>query len=340
MRILIYGAGAIGSYMGHLLAQAGEDVTLLARGRQAEALKRNGIQVQWQDGPSVTTRVQACEPGKYEGRFDLVIVTLKSMQLAAAAQDMMRALSDDGVLVMVQNGLPWWYFERMDSPWRGTRLDCLDPEGVLARTIALDRVLGAVIYKPVMLPAPGQLFLPKIDSNKLIIGEMDGRISARANRAAEVITRAGMPVEVTPDIRAAKWGKLGVNLIWNPLCSVTQSSPGYIAEQPGATELVRCIVAEAKAAAAAVGVTLDMDAEVQLARAAGNYKQQPSMLQDLRAGRPLEIDAMVNAVIEIARVAKVEVPTLAGLAVALGLLDQRVRSEKAAIGPHHPNRGD
>ncbi len=333
MRTLIFGAGAIGSYLGGLLAGNGADVTLLARGAQYRALTDHGIQFEWADGRSKQVGVKTCEPGAAGSSYDLVICTLKSMQLAGAADEMMAALAPDGALVMIQNGLPWWYFDQVDSPWRGRQLASLDADGTLAKKIALDRVVGAVIYKPVTGKAPGHLFLPKTELDSLILGELDNRLSERTQRIATFLTAACMPTEVTADIRAAKWGKLLLNVLWNPLCTLTQSAPGRIAATAGGAELVRQLSRESAAVAASIGVVSELEVEAELRRVAGNFAQTPSMLQDLRAGRPLEWDAILNVIIEIAGLTGVAVPALRNVAACIGLLDQRVRTEGVAICP-------
>jgi 2-dehydropantoate 2-reductase len=333
MRILVYGAGAIGGYLGALLAQRGEDVTLLARGATREALARDGLHVSWQDGRQLDVAVPTCEPGAAPGRFDLVVVTLKSMQLPGAAKDISATVTPDGAVVMVQNGLPWWYFDRAESPWAGTRLRSLDPDGTLAATLDLDRVVGAVIFKPVMVTAPGRLFVPRGKSDRLRIGEVDDRPSARLQRIAAVIGEAGLPVEIAADIRRAKWDKLLINLVWNPLCALTQSPSGYIAGTPAGAALARSMMAEGVAVARSVGMPADFDPDEELRRVHGNFTQQPSMLQDVRAGRPLEWQAILGVVIEIAALTGVPVPTLKTIAACVGQLDERIRADGVAFPP-------
>jgi 2-dehydropantoate 2-reductase len=326
MRILIYGAGAIGGYLGALLAHRGEDVTLLARGATREALARDGVHVTWHDGRELHVAVPTCEAGQAPGRFDLVVVTLKSMQLPTAARDIAACTSEDGAILMVQNGLPWWYFDRVASPWAGTRLHSLDPDGQLAASLDLDRVVGAVIFKPVMANAPGRLFIPPSPRERLIIGEVDDSRTPRLDAIARTVGDAGMPVEIAPDIRAAKWEKLLVNLVWNPLTALTQSPAGFIAAGPGGADLARAMMAEGVAVTRALGVDTGFDAERELQRVAGIFTQQPSMLQDVRAGRPLEWQAILGVVIEIAALTGVPVPTLQAIAACIAQLDERIRT--------------
>lgn len=331
MRVLIYGAGAIGGYLGALLSDCGADVTFIARGETLRALNERGVVVEWADGRSRLVPVKACQPGLSREKYDLVFVTLKSMQLADAASDIGACVAADGKIVMIQNGLPWWYFERIDSPWRGRAIPSLDPNSKLANSFDLDQVVGAVIYKPVTVLAPGRLFVPAVRADKLVIGSIDNSLDPALSQIASLVTNAGLPTEVTTDIRAAKWGKLLINLLWNPLCALTQSAPGHIASTAGGAALARAMLEEGAAVAHALGIAMDANADAELARVADNFTQQPSMLQDLRAGRALELDAILNSVIDLAAITGIEVPHLKTIAACVALLDQRVREQGFAI---------
>jgi len=236
-------------------------------------------------------------------------------------------------MVMIQNGLPWWYFEGIDSPWRGASLSSLDPNRILKKYINLSQVIGAVIHKPVMVTKPGHLYVPEVRADRLVIGELDGQHKSRLDAIAAMVGGAGLPVEITNDIRTAKWNKLMVNLVWNPLTALTQSPAGAIADFPQAKELVKSILEEGSLVAASVGIKVDCDTDTEFLRVTGNYTQIPSMLQDVRAGRPLEWQAILGSVIEIAGLTKVSVPTLRNIAACIGVLDQRIRSEGIGIGP-------
>ncbi len=332
MRILIYGAGAIGSDLGALLTASGENVTLLARGAQLAALQSAGVTVEQKGQPAQHMAVKAAPAEECQGPYDLIFVTLKSTQLEAAAADIVSRLAPDGAMVMIQNGLPWWYFEGINSPFAGAPLPCLDPNGVLRRLVPLARVIGAVIYRPVTQTAPGKIFLPQIMPPRLLIGEVDKRLSDRLQTIADLVSRAGLPTEPTADIRQAKWQKLMMNLIWNPLCSVTQSPPGYIVASPLAADMVRLMLGEGSAVARSVGVEIQADPDAELERIRENFTQQPSMLQDIRAGRPIESDAIVNAVVDMARLTGVPVPTLKSVAALLDVLNRAVIRQGQGIG--------
>ncbi|MGH8616048.1 MAG: ketopantoate reductase family protein [Burkholderiales bacterium] len=334
MRILIYGAGAIGGYIGGILAADGKDVTLVARGAQHAALAKDGLRLEGpKSGRPEPIRVNVCRPGEEKPPYDLIIVGLKSQQIAAVAPRLAELLAKDGALLMPQNGLPWWYFDRLESPLKGTRLATLDPEGVLAKHLPLDTIVGAVIYKPVTVVAPGHLKMVDAPTDHLDIGEVDDRRSPRADAIAAMLTAAGLRTDVVPDIRKAKWAKLLINMVWNPLCSITQSAQGHVADHPRSERLVTGVMREGLAIAAAVGVKLDIDPVRMFANAKGKYDQQPSMLQDVRAGRSLELDSIVNAVLEMGQLTKVPAPNLEVVAAVAGILSQRIADDGVAFRP-------
>ena len=333
MRILIYGSGAIGSNLGGLLTQSGEDVTMLARGPQLEALRSHGLVIEMADQPPQTIPVNALPGNEIKGQFDIIFVTLKSMQIEAAAEDIMARLTPDGALVMVQNGLPWWYFDGVPSTHAGKPLSCLDQLGKLKKLIPLDRIIGAVIFKPVIQSAPGRILISNAVPPKLIIGEVNNLLTPRIEQIVAMVNKAGLPAFASTDIRLDKWRKLMINLVWNPLCAITQSAPGHIAASPFAADMVRSLIAEGNAVLESLEIDLRVDPDKELERVKTSFTQQPSMLQDVRAGRSIECDAIVNSVIEIADITGVQVPTLRSVAGILEVINQTLVREQKAIGP-------
>jgi 2-dehydropantoate 2-reductase len=333
LRILIYGAGAIGSDLGGMLCQAGADVTLLARGDNLAALQRQGLRVHRPGQGVQIVPVRAVDASQAGHMYDLVVVTLKAMQLEPVAQDLVDRLAPQGTLLMIQNGLPWWYFEHQAGPSRPASIPCLDPQGVLARTIPLDRVVGAVIYKPVTSVGPGEILLPQVMPPRLIVGEVDNQLTPRLHQVQQCLTQAGLNTEVTDNIRLAKWQKLMMNLIWNPLCAIMQVSPGYIVADPRARALAEQMIVEGRAIAWACDMPVQVDPEAEIVRVSQNFNQTPSMLQDIRAGRPVELDAIVNAVIEIGDLFQVPCPALKTVAGILGVLNQSLIRTREGIGP-------
>ena len=185
MRILVFGAGAVGGYVGGILTAAGADVTLVARGALHDALKQRGLILEGpKSGRPEPIRVRVCRPGEEKPPYDLIFVGLKSHQIAGAAAHMVSLMAKDGMMLLGQNGLPYWYFEKLDSPHRGSRLESLDPDGTLAKSIPIDSVIGGVVNKPADLVEPGRIRLADQATDRLAIGELDNRITPRLKEIA------------------------------------------------------------------------------------------------------------------------------------------------------------
>jgi len=333
-RVLVYGAGAIGAFLGGRWVQSGLDVTLGARGRHLQVMQdQGGVLLEWADGRREQPAIRAAQPSDLPDQaFDLIVVTLKSTQLVDAAVDIRRLLAPGGCLVMVQNGLPWWLFDRTDSPWAGTPLTSLQSQA-LNRVFDMNSILGAVIYRPATLLAPGHVFLPLVKGpQKLVLGELDGSLSPRLHQAASILEQ-GYPVQLTTDIRAEKWNKLVINLVWGPLAALAQSSPGHLVELPAARQLVAALLSEVLSIARQAGTDIQINANEELQRVIGNYGQQPSMLQDTRAGRPLEWQAIIGAVLEIADLMQVPAPHLRTVGALIAGLDASIQRGACAIRP-------
>lgn len=333
MNTLIYGAGAIGSWMGADLTRQGHDVTLLARGDNLAALRQVGVTLVRPDGQVVTTPVRVLSPTDPSGTFDLIIVTLKSMQLAAVASDLMARLSPSGALLMIQNGLPWWYFEDLDGPWRNRPLQCLDPDGALQRTIPTSRVIGAIIMRPVIQLGTARYLVPEFPKSVLRMGEALGGSSERVRNICALLA-ATLPCESVRDIRQAKWAKLMRNLIWNTLCALSQCGPDRFAQNALGRQLVHQVAHEGLSVARSIGLTLHLDVEAELAGVIGEPGHTPSMLQDVRAGRALEIDAIVKSVMEIGRWTQTPTPTLETLCALLEVLQSAMLAQGQGVGYH------
>jgi len=334
MRILIFGAGAIGGYLGGILTAAGADVTLVARGAQYDALARKGIVLESaRSGRGDPIRVRVCRAGEEKGPYDLIFVGIKAHHIAENAAHLARLTAPGGMLIFPQNGIPWWYFEKLDSPLRGTRLPSLDPEGIIARTIPLDAVIGAVTYKPANLIEPGRIVLADQATDRLVIGEIDNRITPRLEAIKAAIEPAGFPVTITNDIRMFKWRKLLSNAVFNPLGAVTQSSALQVVKFPQTRKLAIALIEEVLAVAKSVGVVPDMNPQDMVAYSEKRVEIPSSTLQDVRAGRPMELDALDNAVIDIARVTGVPTPNLEVLMACANLLNRRIIEDRWAFPP-------
>jgi 2-dehydropantoate 2-reductase len=334
MRILIFGAGAVGGFIGGILTAVGADVTLVARGAQYDALKQRGLVLEGKtSGRPDPIRVRVCRPGEEKPPYDLIVVGLKSHQIAGAAAHMVRLLAQDGMMLLGQNGLPYWYFEKLDSPLRGSRLTSVDPEGVLARTIPIDAVIGGVMNKPADLVEPGRIRLADQPTDRLVIGELDNRITPRLAAIKAVIEPAGWPVLVSDNIRAVKWRKLMSNGVFNPLSAITQSTHRQIGDFEPTRRVARLMIDEVLAVAAAVGIKPDMSADQMIDDVRKRVGILSSTLQDVRFGRELELGALINAIIDVGRLTRVATPYLEVASACAGLLNQRIVDDGVAFAP-------
>jgi 2-dehydropantoate 2-reductase len=334
MRMLVYGAGAIGSYLGAILTSAGHDVTLLTRGAQHEALSTRGLVLKGKlSGRPEPIRVHAIRPGEEKPPYDIVFVTLKAHQIAPSAEHIASMRSKDGCYVFLQNGLPWWYFEGIDSPYAGTRLSTLDADGKLARAFPIETIVGGVVFLPTTAEGPGVLRLADLPSDRMVIGEVDNSRSPRLQAIAEIVSAAGWKSEVSTDIRAAKWGKMVGNSVWNPLCALTQASNNQIAVHPPARELAAAMMKEVIAVARAVGTNLSVDVDKTVAEVASRPAMLSSTLGDVRAGRQLELAALDLAIIEMGELTGVPTPNLRAITACASVLDERIVQDGIAVRP-------
>ena len=334
MRILVYGAGTIGAYLSGILTAAGADVTAVARGAQYEALATRDLVLESATKKnSVSIRVRVCRQGEEKPPYDLIFVTLKAHHLAAAARHIAGLRSPNGSMVFPQNGIPWWYFEKLDSPLRGTRLPSLDPDGELSKAFPVDAVIGGVAYRPSDLVKPGHIRFADQPTDRLVIGELDNRLTPRLTEIAGIIEAAGWPVTTTDDIRRFKWNKLMSNAVYNPLGALTQSTGLQLVQYQPTRRVSIDMLNEVFAVARSVGVVPDMTTERMIEYSEKRVSIATSTLQDVRAGRELELDAIVNAVIDIARLTKTPVPTFETVAACIGLLNRRIVEDRIALAP-------
>jgi len=330
----VYGAGAVGGYVGGILTAAGADVTLVARGAQHDALKQRGLILEGpKSGRPDPIRVRVCRPGEEKGPFDLVIVGLKSHQIAGAAARIVSLLAKDGMMLLGQNGLPHWYFEKLDSPLRGSRLASVDPDGTLSRTIPIEAIIGGVMNKPADLVAPGRIRLADQATDRIAIGELDNRITPRLKEIAAAIEPAGLPVLVSDDIRLLKWRKLLSNGVFNPLAAITQSTHRQIGDFEPTRRIARLMVDEVLAVAASVGVRPGTTSDQMIDDVRKRVGILSSTLQDVRFGRELELDALINSVIDVGRLTGVATPYLEVASACAALLNRRIVDDGVAFAP-------
>jgi 2-dehydropantoate 2-reductase len=318
-KVCVFGAGAVGGHMAARLAQAGVYVSVVARGAHLKAMQTSGLRLIAGD-EDITVPVNASETPADLGPQDLVISTLKAQALGGVAAHMAPLLHDTTPVVYAVNGVPWWYFHRL-VPDAATRLPRLDPEGALWRHVGPERVLGCVIRSPNELVEPG-VIRSMTATNRFLVGVLDGSMSPRLLDAVGVM-KQGLPgTDATPDIRADIWKKLLVNLPTSLLASLTTSTTKELIDDDGVRDLYVRICKETCAIAAQYGHDMPLDLNEQFGYV-GKNAHRPSMLQDLLAGRPLELDAQLLAMQDLARQADVPVPTID---ITVTLLTQRARS--------------
>jgi 2-dehydropantoate 2-reductase len=323
-RFCVVGAGAIGGYVGARLAQAGTDVAFLARGRTLEALRAEGLELRGHDGDFTRIRnVRAFERCPEGERFDVVMLAVKTYQLAEVAPRIESMCHADTVVVPMQNGIPFWYFNGHGGPWDGRAIESVDPGGAILGAIPADRILGCVVYIAAEQARPGRVV--HVSNDRLILGEPAGGPSPRADAIAAVLANAGFTAPVIADIRNEIWLKVWGNLSFNPVSALTRSTLSGICADPDGRELVAQMMREATEVAGKLGVTFRMTIDKRIEGAARVGGHKTSMLQDVEAGRAIEVDALVGSVVELGRLVGVPTPTITAIYRAAKLLDVSLR---------------
>jgi 2-dehydropantoate 2-reductase len=325
MKIGIVGAGAIGGLLGARLALAGEEVKLIARGPNLAALRSRGLRLRLEDGTLLEAPgVRACEAMAEAGPQDFVLLTLKAHQVGPVAADLAHLCHAETAIVTMQNGIPWWYFHRHGGPYEGTAIASADPGGLIARHLDPARVIGSVVYPAANLVAPGEIEL--IEGNRFGIGELDGSTTPRLQALAAALIRAGFRAPITRDIRAEIWMKLWGNTSLNPISALTHATLQDICRYAPTRALVAAMMAEAEAIANHLGVRFKIDIERRIAGAEAVGAHKTSMLQDVELGRPLELEALVGAVLELGVLTKTPTPNLRAIHACTSLLAQTLAS--------------
>ncbi|MDE0705688.1 MAG: 2-dehydropantoate 2-reductase [Rhodospirillaceae bacterium] len=307
MKIAIYGAGAIGGYLGCELARAGADVTVIARNRTLEAIRENGITLHIEGETRVGRPAVTDDPAE-AGPQDAVIVAVKANAAPVIAPEMAPMLGPETTVVTATNGVPWWYFHDHGGALAGTRLETVDPGGIQWQTIGPERAIGCVVYPAAEAVAPGTI--RHISLNRFSLGEPDGSKSDRVRRLSDTLKAAGFSAPVRPRIRDEIWLKLWGNLSFNPVSALTGATLGQMAYDPLVRPVIVAMMAEAQAVGEALGVSFGLDLDKRIDGAGKVGAHRTSMLQDLDAGRKMEIDALVCAVQELGRLVKVDTPTV------------------------------
>ena len=319
MKIAIVGAGAIGAFLGAKLALSGEDVYLIARGPHLRAMQANGVRVR---SPEGDFEAHPTATGDYEsiGPVDYVFLTVKAHSLTAIAPNLSPLLGPETAVVSAQDGIPWWYFQNHGGPFDGTSIESVDPGGVIAKAIDPSRIIGCVIYPSTVIVEPG--VIEHIEGNRFSIGELDGSSSERCKRLAAALIGAGFRAPIRGHIRHDMWVKLLGNVVFNPMSALTGATLVEMADHPETSDIVRAVMAEADAVAEGLGVRLPLTIEQRMEGAKKVGAHKTSMLQDLEAGRPMELESVVGVVIELGEKLGLPMPHTKTLYSCASLLDQ------------------
>ena len=330
MRIAIIGAGAIGGYVGVKLALAGEQVSFIARGANLEAIRRHGMKLIMQDGSEhVAREVVATNDYAAAGVQDLVVLAMKAHQLEAVVDDLPKLIGPDTLIVTMQNGVPFWYFHEHGGALAGTPLKSVDPSGRIAAAIPAKQVIGCVVYPASELVAPG--VVRHIEGDRFPVGELDGSASARVQRVADCLVKAGFKSPVLDNIRAEIWLKLWGNLTFNPISALAHATLVDICQYPPTHALAAAMMTEAQAVANKLGITFRVSIDKRIAGAEKIGKHKTSMLQDIEAGRAPEIDALVGSVVELGRLTGTPTPHIDAAYALVKLLAKTMDEEQGLV---------
>ena len=326
MRICVFGAGAIGGYMGVKLAEAGADVSRVARGPHLAAMKSNGLRLIEETSETTVSPIASDDPEEL-GVQDYIIVTLKAHSVPGVVSKMAPLIGPNTTIVSGVNGVPWWYFHGVGGSFEGTRLTSVDPGDVQWNGFGPDKVLGCVVYPAAEVVEPG--VIKHIEGNRFSLGEPDGSKSDRAVALSKALMSAGLKAPVRPKLRDEIWVKLWGNLSFNPISALTHATLDVLCTDPGTREVARGMMVEAQEIAEKLGVKFPIDVERRIDGGAAVGAHRTSMWQDLDQGRPMEIDALVKSVQELGVLTKTATPTID---TVLALIQLRAKT----AGLYHP----
>lgn len=307
MKLCVFGAGAMGGWIGALLARQGVDVTLIARGPHLAAMRERGLIVR-SGGEEFVTHPRVTDDPREAGPQDYVFIGLKAHSVPPIVEAMRPLLGPETAVVTASNGIPWWYFYKLPGPWENHRLETVDPGGKQWDVFGPERAIGCVLWPACEVVEPG--VIQHEYGERISLGEPDGSRSARAEALAKALTAAGLKAPVRPNIRNEIWMKLWGNLSLNPVSALTLSTLEELTRDPGTRAVIRQMMEEAQAIGEKLGVRFAMTVEKRIEAAEEVGAHRTSMLVDLERGRPMEIDALVGVVSELGRLVGVPTPTI------------------------------
>lgn len=320
MKIAVVGAGAIGGYLGGLLARAGHDVTLIARGAHRDAIRSNGLTIQSRDGERFVTHPGCTENPAEAGPQDLVILSLKAPAVPAMAGKMQPLFGPETAVITAMNGISYWYFHKHDGPLDDTRIAAVDPGNKQWDLIGPQRAIGSVVWVAGAIAAPGVIH--HSGGNRLPLGEPDNSRSARIQRISAALTAAGIDAPVLDNIRQEIWTKLWGNLSYNPVSVLTHGTLEGLSRDADARAVLGAMMTESRLVGEKLGITFPVSVEERMGMAEKVGPHKTSMLQDLEAGRPMEIGSLIGVIAELARKLEIATPTID---TVLALLKVRAR---------------
>lgn len=318
MKVAVLGAGAIGAYVGASLHRAGADVHLIARGPHLKAIRDAGVRVLSSRGDFTATPHATDDPAEI-GPVDYVFLGLKANQYASAGPMVEPLLHDTTSIIAAQNGIPWWYFHGLSGPYEGKRVETVDPGGVVSKVLPPERAIGCVVYAATEIAEPG--VIQHLEGTRLSIGEPDGTISTRCQEFADAMVAGGLKCPVEPDLRNDIWIKLMGNIAFNPISALTRATMAGICQHHDTRNVVVDMMRETLAVADALGVSPGVSIERRLAGAERVGEHKTSTLHDLEKGKPMELDVILKAVVELAEITDTPVPTLSVVNALADLLN-------------------
>lgn len=334
LKICVVGAGAIGGYLAGKLALAGHEVSVIARGHHLEAIRLHGLTLVDQSGNRAVARVSHASDRLSSARSqNYLILAVKSHQLANVAQELFECYDDSTTIVTLQNGIPWWYFHGHGGEHEGRQLSSIDPDGRLNRLIPARRVIGAVVHKAACLIEPGVVLHTDVGSDVFPLGELDGSNTARIRTISDALENAGIKAPIVDRIRDEKWYKLWGNMVFNPVCALTHANCKEFFELEETQRLGLALMEEARAVAEKLGVQFRATPSDRMERTRAIGAIQPSMLQDTEAGRHLEVEAMLGAIVELGRLTRTDMPHVQSMYACTKLLASVIANRRVRIVP-------
>jgi 2-dehydropantoate 2-reductase len=322
VKIAVVGAGSIGGYLGALLSAAGESVTFIARGPNLEAIRSQGMKVILEDGREVVSKSAGASASSAEaGPHDVVLLTVKAHQVTALAPELQHLCHEETSIVTMQNGIPWWYFQRHGGEFEGRPICAADPDGNISRLIDPARIIGSVVYPAANLIAPGVVQV--VEGKRFTLGELDGATTPRVQALSASFTNAGFKAPIIDDIRSEIWLKVWGSLSFNPISALTRATLVDICQFPLTRELCTEMMRECEIIANKLGIRFRVSIERRIAGAEKVGAHKTSMLQDIEQGKPIEIEALVGAVVELGRLTETPTPHIDAVYACTALLGRQ-----------------